>query len=83
MVWGEIISQIVWSWTGCSDDRAEATGLAITDGLLAMPPADRIAMARELLAGTWCVVAVKHERQPHRHEYAGPGPQITLYEDTP
>jgi hypothetical protein len=57
MGWREVIIQTVWDYTGCTDARAETTAAGIEDRLADMPPADRIALARELLAGTGRVVA--------------------------
>lgn len=57
MGWREVIIQTVWDYTGCTDARAETTCAGIEDRLAAMPPADRIAMARELLQGTGKCVA--------------------------
>ena len=52
MGWREVIIQTVWDYTGCTDARAETTAAGIEDRLAEMPTPDRIALARELLAGT-------------------------------
>jgi len=57
MAWRDVITQTVWDYTGCSDTRGEATGDAIASKLQDMPIPDRVALARELLAGTGLVVA--------------------------
>lgn len=57
MGWREVIIQTVWDYTGCTDARAETTCAGIEDRLADMPANDRIALARELLAGTGRVVA--------------------------
>lgn len=57
MGWREVITQTVWDYTGCTDARAETTCAGIEDRLADMPDPDRIALARELLAGTGRVVA--------------------------
>lgn len=41
----DVILKDCWEGIGCSDEARDAA-------LLAMPPADRIALARELLEGT-------------------------------
>lgn len=56
MGWREVITQTVWDYTGCTDARAETTCAGIEDRLADMPAPDRIALARELLAGTGMLI---------------------------
>lgn len=63
MTWRDVLVNI-WKEEGYAN-HADAIAEGVAETLLSMPPADRIALARELLAGTEMVVAREFGKRLH------------------
>lgn len=66
MGWREVIYTVLSGYAGTTDDRCEVIADAMEERLLDMLETDRIALARELLAGTGKVVANEMDKVPKR-----------------